>query len=749
MPDDQLTVLADADEAISLTTGADYWTSIAAPAHGLRALRFADGPHGLRLQNDDEPDHLGIGRSLPATCFPPATTLASSWDIDLIAEVAAAHGREARAQGVDVVLGPGLNLKRSPLCGRNFEYYSEDPLLSGTLAAAYVRGLQGQGVAACVKHFIANNQEDDRLRVSVEADERTLREMYLKGFEIAVKDGGAWAVMSSYNRVNGTHVAENRWLLTEVLRDDWGFDGVVVSDWGGGGDPARALAAGLDIRMPGRQDDQRLRAAHAAGRVDDARLLETVNRFRTLAARTAQGAATAPDHDAHHALVRKAAAQSAVLLSNDGTLPLDLSAHRRIAVIGELARTPRFQGAGSSFVNARQPGTGALEALTAAAAGAEVVFAPGYSLHPGTDSTELIAAAADLAASADLVILVLGLPDAYDAEGRDRSTIALPPDQLALLDRLQGIRAPKAVALCNGGAVTTHGWRDSVGAIVEFWLTGQAHGEVIADILTGAVNPSGKLPETLPERLEDTPAFLNFPGEHQHVTYGEGIFVGYRWYDARRMAVDFPFGHGLSYTTFDHADLAIEVHAPQDDIAFTARLTVTNTGPRHGAEVVQLYLTDHDRLMITPPQELRGWAKVDLASGESRRVAIPVRRDRLTHWHMPSRAWVHQGGAATVRIGSSSRDIRCEAMIELPGRKVAGPLTPWSTLGEWQDHAAAGPLLAALIDSRGGIRGRMGDLLATPAGFHSVRSVPIAAIAEFPGVPFDVDDLHPILDQVP
>lgn len=739
----------DADavaEALTMTTGADYWTTPDATANGIRSLRMADGPHGLRVQNDMNPDHLGLERSAPATCFPPAVTLASSWDQDLARSVGEALGREARAAGVDVVLGPGLNIKRSPLCGRNFEYYSEDPYLTGMLAGASARGLQNEGVAACLKHFAANNQETDRLRVSANVDERTLREIYLRAFQIAFRESAAWSVMSSYNRINGVHASENSWLLNDVLRDEWGFDGVVVSDWGGVRDPVAAFTAGLDLRMPGKPEDPRVREAFQQGQIEPDAIRNIVERFRLLAERTRpKGEVKAVDYDAHHALVRKAASESAVLLTNDGALPLSLSSGLKIAVIGELARSPRYQGAGSSRVNAIRVVSG-LDALSARAAeaGASLEFAPGYALAAGIDTTAMIEEASALASRSDVVILFLGLPGDYEAEGRDRTNIDLPAEQIALVKALEGCCPATIVAMSNGSAVTTAPWRRQVNAIVEFWLTGQAHGDTIADVLLGAAEPGGRLAETIPLRLEDTPSYLSFPGEHQNVTYGEGIHVGYRYYDARRIAVDYPFGHGLSYTSFEYAGLEVDVMPMDDAIAFVARITVRNTGARSGSDVVQLYVHDHGTYVSTPPLELRGWQKVWLAPGEETTVEIAVRRDDLAHWHGTAKAWVYPGGALTIRAGASSRDLSLDATVEVPGRAFEITLTPWSTLGEWLDHPAAGPRLRGLFEARGGVRGRIGDLLADETGQDSVRATPIASIVEFPGVPVERAEIDQI-----
>jgi beta-glucosidase len=737
------------EEAAALTTGADYWSTVAVDRLGLRVLRLADGPHGLRVQDDENPDHLGLGRSVPATCFPPAVTLASSWDGQLIAEVGAALGAEACAAGVDVVLGPGLNIKRSPLCGRNFEYFSEDPYLSGTLAAAMVSGIQSQNVAACVKHFAANNQETDRQRVSAQVDERTLREIYLRAFEIALRQSSPWSIMSSYNKINGTYASENPWLLTQVLRDEWGYDGVVISDWGAVHDPVDAVAAGLDLRMPGRPADSRVLQAATAGELDRDHLTTTFDRLVLLAERTRTATREDPSHEAHHALTRRAAAQSAVLLTNDGTLPLAPSGGSRVAVIGELARTTRYQGAGSSAVNPTRLVTG-LDALEARLGekGADVVFAAGYRPEAVDVDDDLTREAVALASEAEVVILFLGLPGNVEAEGRDRTSIDLPTNQVALVAALAATGTPIVVTLSNGSVVTTHSWRRQVSAILELWLTGQAHGESVADLLLGDTNPSGKLAETVPARLADTPSYLDFPGENSLVNYSEGIYVGYRYYDARDVTVDFAFGHGMSYTTFEYSDLAVKVHDLSDPIAFTADLTVMNTGTRPGAEVVQLYVSDRSRSMITPQRELRGFAKVALEPAESSAVTIEVARRDLAHYNTAISGWAYPGGPLTVYAASSSRDLRLAADATIPGEPLDVPLTVWSSLGEWFAHPAGGPALTELLAARGGLKGRMADLLSDETGKDSVLGVPLLSLTEFPGFPVDGEDVTHILKTI-
>lgn len=742
-PSESPATVDSGEELAALTTGVDYWTT--AQAGGVRRLRMADGPHGLRIQAPAASDHLGLSDSAAATCFPPAVTLASSWDLDLVQEVGQALGREARAQGIDVVLGPGLNVKRTPLCGRNFEYFSEDPWLSGTLAAAMVRGIQSNGVSACIKHFAANNQEADRLRISAEIDERTLRETYLRAFQIALRESDPWSIMSAYNRINGTFAAENQWLLTEVLRNEWGYDGVVISDWGAVHDPVAAVNAGNDLRMPGAPQDTRVSDALRQGTIDARTLEKTRQRMKLLADRTNGERLQQPDPQAHHNLTRRAAAESAVLLKNDGTLPLKPELAPSVAVVGELARTPRYQGAGSSRVEPWKV-VSALEGLGTAFAGTgtRMTFTAGYTLDDDTADEKLVQEAVRAVQQADVCLLFLGLPDRYEAEGKDRTSISLPASQLALLDAVTGSDTPVVVCLSNGSAVTTADWKAGVQAIVEFWLTGQAHGDAIADVLTGRVNPSGKLTETVPARLADTSAHLDYPGEEGLVRYGEGIFVGYRYFDARDIEPDYPFGFGLSYTSFALENLQVSVNDLNDAEAMSVRLTVSNVGESDGSEVIQIYITDHDSRVRTPPRELRAFAKIHLAAGETRELSIPVRRDDLEHYSEAAGTWFYEGGSLTVWAGTSSRDLPLHQKIEVTGLPLPVVLSGWSTYQEWTAHPTVGGELDALIAARGGIKGRLGELLDTATGRTSVMNAPMQTVIEFPGVPFTMDDLNRI-----
>ena len=731
------------EEKASLTSGASFWTTKPVERFGLPAIMLTDGPHGVRKQRASA-DHLGIGDSVPATCFPPAVALGSSFDPELLERVGVALGEESQAEGVGVLLGPGINIKRSPLCGRNFEYLSEDPIVSGVLGSALVRGLQSQGVGASLKHFAANNQEADRMRVSADIDERPLREIYLRGFQRVVEDEQPWTVMCSYNRLNGVYTSEDPWLLTKVLRDEWGFEGLVVSDWGAVNERVTGLAAGLDLEMPsseGRTDAQ-LVAAVRSGALDE-RLLDTAARRNVeLVQKAVRGAKAdaAYDVDAHHALAREVAAASIVLLKNDdGVLPLSpghTGVGTAIAVIGELARTPRYQGAGSSQINPTRLDN-ALDELRALA-GAELPFAAGYG-DDGAVSDELTAEAVAAASAAQTVLLFLGVPAALESEGFDRDDIELPAAQLALADAVISANPRTVVVLSNGGVVRLSGLADRVPAIVEGWLLGQAGGGAVADVLYGVVNPSGRLAETIPLRLADSPAYLDFPGEHSHVRYGEGLFVGYRWYDARDLEVSYPFGHGLSYTTFAYSDASVSADAS----GLTVRVTVTNTGHRPGAEVAQVYTSLPGSAVVRAPRELKGFAKVALEAGESREVDVHVRREDLAYWDTRVDRWVVEGGSYSVDVAASSRDIRATLSVDVEGDAVRVPLTMDSSIGELLAHPVASQYIMQAMSALGD--GETAGLMADPGLFKMMESFPIGRLASFPGMGLGREQVEQLL----
>jgi beta-glucosidase len=749
------------EEKASLCLGSDFWHTAPIPHLGIPAIAVSDGPHGLRKQ-PDEGDHVGISGSLPATCFPTASAVGSSFDPELARRVGEALGVEARAQGVAVVLGPGINIKRSPLCGRNFEYFSEDPLISGVLGAAFVEGLQSQGVGASVKHYAANNQETDRLRVSADVDERTLREIYLPGFERVVTQAQPWTVMCAYNKVNGVYASENRWLLTELLRDEWWFEGLVVSDWGAVHDRVAALAAGLDLEMPPNLgvSDAEIVAAVRSGELDEAVLDRAVARVLRLVDR-APGGATDVGEEAiaqagfdvggHLALARAVATECAVLLKNDGgLLPLQPSAGDTIAVIGEFARTPRYQGAGSSQVNPTRVDNALDELRAAVPDGVRVEFSPGFGIGTTADDEELAAEAVALAGRASVVVAFLGLPDADESEGFDRTHLDLPANQTVLVSRLAAANPNLVVVLANGSAVRLSDWEHHAPAILECWLSGQAAGGAAADLLVGAANPSGRLVETLPLRLQDNPSYLNFPGDQGHVRYGEGVFVGYRGYDALDLQVSYPFGHGLSYTDFEYTDLTATPTGSAEDGTLTVAVTctVTNTGQRTGKEVVQLYVNDPECSVARPPRELKGFAKTaTLSPGEGQTVTFRLRSRDLSYWSIRQHRWVLEGGTFLLSVGASSRDLRLTTIVELTAPPQTVELDGMSTLEEWLAHPVGAGLLRETIgvDERGRPRGILGD----EELIRVIGNFPISTLAAFPGLGIDHATVDHLLGRLP
>ena len=736
-------------EKAALLDGADRWNTEPIERLGIPAIMMADGPHGLRKQSP-EAARIDSRDSFPATCFPPAIGLASTWDVGLLARVGVALGDECRAEQISILLGPGVNMKRTPLCGRNFEYFSEDPFLAGALGAAFVTGVQSRGIGTSLKHFAANNQETQRRYVSAEIDERTLREIYLPAFERVVATARPWTLMCSYNRINSVYSAENHWLLTDVLREEWGFDGLVMSDWDAVNIREDGVAAGLDLEMPSSHGvgQRRILDAVAAGTLSEADVDRSVTRVLELVDRALPALAPGQtfDADAHHALAREAAIESAVLLKNDGgLLPLARSGGL-VAVIGEFARNPRYQGAGSSQVVPTRL-EDALTALREAfAGGREVTFAPGFVIEadpdtaaPDTADASLVREAVELARAAEVAVLFLGLPPSYESEGYDRVQMDLPARQVQLLEAVAAVNRNIVVVLSNGAAVTLHPWQDSVRAVLEGWLLGQAGGSATADLLLGAANPSGKLAETMPLAYEQNPTIGNFPGENGLVRYGEGLLIGYRWYDTHGLDVAYPFGHGLSYTTFAYSDLATRAHDAGDRTSVEVSCTVTNTGARAGREIVQVYVSDPDSSVFRPAQELKGFATVSLEAGASTEVSITLDARAFSYWRTALSRWVLEGGAFEVRIGASSRDIRLTATIRLAGEAIVDPLRPDSPLGVWLDHPVGGDRL------REALRG------STEYDDHRVRRLrqnPLVRVARMPGFPIAERDVTGLAAEV-
>jgi beta-glucosidase len=731
-------------EKAALLDGSDFWHTEPVERLGVPTILLTDGPHGLRKVA--APDDASIEHSVEATCFPPAAGLGSSWDPELAHQIGQALGTECRVAGVSVLLGPGVNMKRSPLCGRNFEYFSEDPLLAGVLATAWVSGVQSHGVGTSLKHFAANNQEAERLRVSVEVDERTLREIYLAAFERVVKETQPWTVMTSYNKINGTYACENSWLIGEVLRGEWGFEGLVVSDWAAVDDRVAALAAGCDLEMPssGGVGTEAILDAVAAGTLTEAQVDAAVARVLALVERAGQRERhESYDRDAHHALAREAAAASAVLLKNDhGLLPLDPERGGAIAVIGEFARTPRYQGAGSSQVNPTRL-ENALDALRSDLEGKrEVLFAAGFEIEAEQADQQLVAEAVQAARDAEIAVVFLGLPPSYESEGWDREHMDLPALQVDLLAQITAVNESVVVVLSNGSAVVTSGWEEQAGAVLEGWLLGQAGGRALADLLLGGANPSGRLAETIPVKLSDNPTVGNFPGENLIVRYGEGLLIGYRWYDAHELEVSYPFGHGLSYTTFEYSDLDVSVLDVGADPRVEVSLTVTNSGQRAGAEVVQVYVGDPVATVYRPALELRGFSKVKLDAGASTRVTIELDKRAFAYWHTARGEWVVEGGEFQLKIGSSSRDIRLNETVMLSGGDVSAPLTVTSTYGEFLARPEAAEWLHAIL-----LRNPLGEaVIGTHLG-KMLETVPVNRLARFPGSGFTEADIVEFLSS--
>ena len=649
------------EEKCGLLSGLDFWHTKPVDRLGVPAVMVSDGPHGLRKQ-DVGGDHLGMNDSIDAVCMPTACATAASFDKELIYRMGQSIGDSAQHEKLGVVLGPAVNIKRSPLCGRNFEYFSEDPYLAGEMAAAFINGVQSRNVGTSIKHFAANNQEHRRMSSSSNADERTLREIYFPAFETAVKKAQPWTVMCSYNKINGVYASQDPWLLTEVLRDQWGFEGYVVSDWGAVSDRVKGVAAGLDLEMPasGGVNDRKVMDAVLDGSLDEAVVDKAVERILTINYKYLENAKpeTPWDKDADHELAAQIAGECMVLLKNEGILPLCKTDD--IAFIGEFAAKPRFQGGGSSHIHCCKT-TSALEA----AQGRNITYARGYMVKEDTTTPELMAEAVEKARNAKVAVVFAGLPDDYESEGYDRTFMYLPPCQNQLIEAVAAVNPNTVVVLYNGSPVEMP-WLDRVSAVLEGYLSGQAVGTATVNILFGDVNPSGCLPESFPKKLSDNPSYLYYGGEGNEVEYREGIFVGYRYYDKKDMEVLFPFGHGLSYTTFGYTDLKLSADSMKDTDTLTASVTVRNTGSRPGKTVVQLYVgRTEPGNVIRPVRELKGFEKVFLNPGEEKTVEFNLDKRAFAYWNETLHDWHVETGWYGVEVGRSSRDIALDGQVHI------------------------------------------------------------------------------------
>ncbi|MGC9394222.1 MAG: beta-glucosidase [Anaerolineae bacterium] len=658
-------------EKASLCSGKDFWYLKGIERLGIPSIMVTDGPHGLRKQAGAA-DHVGLNESVPATCFPTASALAATWNRDLIYQVGQALGEECRQEKVGVILGPGANIKRSPLCGRNFEYFSEDPYLTGEIAKSHINGVQSQGIGTSLKHYAVNNQEYRRMTIDAVVDERALREIYLPGYEIAVKGAQPWTVMCAYNRINGTYACENAYLMTGILKNEWGHEGLVVTDWGAMNERVAALQAGVELEMPGTRNgnDAKIVAAVESGQLDEAVLDRAVERILTLIFKAAETLSKdfTCDMQAHHTLARRVAAEGAVLLKNEGDI-LPLQKTTPFALIGRFAKTPRYQGAGSSLMNPTQLDN--LYDEVCKLTGADSLpYAPGYTEKGDQPDESLIREALTVAQKAEVVIICAGLTDLYETEGLDRTHMKLPPGHDALIQRI-AVAHPNVVVVLSNGSPVEMPWVSNVPCILEGYLGGQAGAGGIADILFGEVNPSGKLAETFPLQLEDTPAYHNFPGGPATVEYRESLYVGYRYYDTVGQPVLFPFGHGLSYTRFEYRDLELSQPQGPEGASLTVTFKVKNTGKVAGKEVAQLYVLDVESTAFRPAKELKGFAKIELQPGEETGVKLELDRRAFAYFDPQLKDWRVEAGAFEILVGASSQDIRLRATVEIASAQPA------------------------------------------------------------------------------
>lgn len=687
-------------EKVLLVSGDGWWATYAIERLSIPSVSVTDGPHGVRKGQG-----AGLSESVRATCFPTASALACSWDPELIRQIGVALGEESQAHDVQILLGPGVNMKRSPLGGRNFEYFSEDPLLAGKLAAAYIAGVQAQGVGTSLKHYAVNNQEFERMATSSNLDERTLNEIYLPAFEIAIKDGVPWTVMSAYNLVNGVFASEHEELLQQILRDRWGFDGFVMSDWGGINDRVQGLSAGTDLEMPGSGDynGNKIIEAVKTGRLPIEKLDESVARILAviLKAKENHRENASADFERHHELARKAGGESIVLLKNsDGILPLDLERLKKVALVGALAKMPRYQGAGSSQVNPTRISNAYDEIAKLAGSQDKLAYAEGYYVE-GETTESLLEDARLIASSADVAIVFAGLPDSYESEGFDRASLEMPVGHNRLIAAVSSVQSNVVVVLMNGSAITMP-WLGRVKAIVEAYLCGQAGGGAIADVLTGKVNPSGKLAETFPNRLEDTPAFPNFPGQNGQAPYGEGVFIGYRHYDKKVIEPMFPFGFGLSYTTVAYTGISVSPQSIADDGTLMVEVTVKNTGIVSGKEIVQLYVHEQSPAIVRPKIELRAFEKIDLKPGESRVVKFNLGMRDFAYYDAVVHNWRASSGNFDILVGGSSRDLPLKKTVEVRTARTVHPkLVRSSMLKAFRDHPKGSAFYPELIKAAG------------------------------------------------
>ena len=732
------------EEKVGLCSGFDFWRLKSIERLGIPTVMLSDGPHGLRKQSDDA-EYTDINNSIEAICFPSGVTTACSFNRDLLYQLGDILGEECQAENIAVLLGPAINIKRSPLGGRNFEYFSEDPYLTGELASMYIKGVQSHQVGTSLKHFACNNQETRRMTASSEVDERTLREIYLAGFEKAVKEAKPWTVMAAYNRINGVFASESPYLLTDILRKEWGFTGYVVSDWGAVNDRVAGLKAGLDLEMPGSRgtNDKKIKRAIENHTLDEEILDQSVERILTKIFEYVDNKKEVVfNKESHHQVARQLANESAVLLKNDGALPLS-STDCKIAFIGDFAKHPRIQGGGSSHIKAFKVSS----ALDAVSVVCPVQFAQGFVTHIDETEPDLLNEAIELAKSSDVAVIFAGLPDAFESEAYDREHMKLPNCQNELIEKVCAVQPNTVVVLHNGSPVEMP-WVNKVNAILEMYLGGEAVGEAAIDLLFGRVNPSGKLAETFPIRLEDNPSYLSYQVVDDKIYYDEKLFVGYRYYDTKEIPVLFPFGHGCSYTTFEYSHLVVNETSIRDDESLTLSFEVTNTGDVFGKEVVQLYVQDLTHSVIRPIKELKNFEKISLEPNETKIVTFTLSKRDFAYYETRISDWYVSTGNYRLLVGASSTDIRLQKTIFIESTKnLPFEITANTTFGDLMKHPELNTVISGLLEAMG--EESEEGAISKDMKLAMIYDMPIRALRSFQGVDnYIIESLITTLNQL-
>lgn len=737
------------EEKAGMCSGLDFWHTKGVDRLGIPSIMVTDGPHGLRKQADLS-DHLGLNKSVPATCFPSGATLACSWDKSLIEKVGIALGEECQAEDVAVILGPAANIKRSPLCGRNFEYFSEDPFLSSEMAANHIKGVQSQGIGTSLKHFAVNNQEHRRLSVDAVVDERTLREIYLASFEGAVKKSQPWTVMCAYNKVNGTYCSENEYLLSSILKDEWGHEGFVMSDWGAVNERAEGIKAGLELEMPSSNGigDKKIVEAVKNGSLSENTLDKAVERLLKIIFKAVDNKKknAGYDKEAHHKLAREVARECMILLKNHENI-LPLKTEESIAIIGGFVKKPRYQGGGSSHINPTKIDNIFEEIEKAVLDTSKISYSKGFTLESDIIEESLINEAKEAAANSNVAVIFVGLPDRYESEGYDRKHMRIPENQIKLIEAIAEVQSNIVVVLSNGSPIEMP-WIDKVKGVLEGYIGGQAVGGAMADLLFGIANPSGKLAETFPQKLSDNPSYLNFPGEGDTVEYREGLFVGYRYYDKKKIEPLFPFGHGLSYTSFEYTDISVDEKEISDNETLKINVKIKNVGKVTGKEIVQLYVRDVESSVIRPEKELKAFEKVELKPGEEKTVTFTLDKRAFAYYNVQIKDWHVESGAFEVLVGSSSKDIKLKAFVNVKSTtELKKKFTRNSTMGDIMSGPIGAKVAEELLKATFGSDDNSSDSLGTDMS-AMMKDMLLRSMVAFSGDKFNEEMLDSLLKEL-